>query len=265
MPVARFYLRMSSKKQENSLSAQSLELRTWFEALRKDDKPTEDDWYYDAAVVGDRPFNKRPDGERLLRDARKGDWVIFIKVDRMGRNTLDTLTTVQKLIDRGCRIFILNFYNAEYDSSSPLSQLMLTILSGIAQMERSQISERTRAVVKVLRAQGRALGGKVPMGSREVQRIDEATGKLRKYWVPNPAEKAHMEMLYREFKSGVPLREMVRLLRRRHVRHPRTGRWWCFTELQGHMSRMEKNRAEEAALQDMREQQRSEKSSKLVG
>src|SRR5215510_1357805 len=55
--------------------------------------------YQDDGVSGTIPFTKREGGQRLLDDAKQQQFatVLMYKVDRLGRNTLETLRTASEL------------------------------------------------------------------------------------------------------------------------------------------------------------------------
>lgn len=55
--------------------------------------------------------------EQVIEFARKGDAIVVIRLDRLGRSTIDTLKTVKELDERGIRIEAL-----ETPSSIPLPQ-----------------------------------------------------------------------------------------------------------------------------------------------
>lgn len=84
---------------------------------------------------------ERPEFKRLLDKLQSGDTLITAKLDRFARSTIDALTIIQELFDRGVRINVLNMGIVEDTTNG---RLMLTIFSAFAQFERDMIVERTQ-------------------------------------------------------------------------------------------------------------------------
>ena len=122
--------------------------------------------YADDGVSGTVPLDRRPDGARLLRDARlkKFDQLLVYKLDRLGRETRLTLDAVAELEKCGVRIRSMT---EEFDSQTPTGRLMITMLSGFAAHEREVIRERSIAGTDRKAEAGAWLGGVVPYGYRK--------------------------------------------------------------------------------------------------
>ncbi|PZR27908.1 MAG: multiple promoter invertase, partial [Azospira oryzae] len=54
-------------------------------------------WFSDEAVSGAVKAGERPGFGELLSYVREGDTLIVIAIDRLGRNTIDVLSTVEML------------------------------------------------------------------------------------------------------------------------------------------------------------------------
>lgn len=65
------------------------------------------------------------------------------KLDRLGRDAIDILSTVKHLSERNIKVIVLQLGNT--DLTSTTGELLLTMLSAVAEMERSIIVERTQA------------------------------------------------------------------------------------------------------------------------
>jgi DNA invertase Pin-like site-specific DNA recombinase len=90
------------------------------------------------------------------------------KIDRLGRDAEDILATVRLLAAAGVEVFVLQL--GQIDLSSPTGRLVLTVLGGVAEMERTLIVERTNAGLARARAQGKRLGR--PRALQERERAD---------------------------------------------------------------------------------------------
>jgi DNA invertase Pin-like site-specific DNA recombinase len=83
----------------------------------------------------------RPQFTQLLPELKAGDTLIVTKLDRFARSTVDAITTVKELFQRGVKIHVLNMGVIE---DTVTGRLILTIFSGFAEFERDMIVERTQ-------------------------------------------------------------------------------------------------------------------------
>ena len=86
---------------------------------------------------------KRRDGfNRMIADALAGkiDLIVTKSVSRFARNTVDSLTTVRQLKEKGIEIFFEKENIWTLDSKG---ELLITIMSSLAQEESRSISENT--------------------------------------------------------------------------------------------------------------------------
>jgi len=137
----------------------------------------------------------RPQWRALQHEAdlRRFGAVAAVSLDRLGRSSLELLSAVDRLHKRGIRLLLLREGIA---SDEPVGHMLITVLAGVAQLERDLIGERTRAGIRAARARGVVLG-------RKRERVsDRDLDRLRSREVSYPA-------LARE------LRTSVRTLRRR--------------------------------------------------
>jgi site-specific DNA recombinase len=121
--------------------------------------------YADDGISGTIPLDRRPEGARLLHDARlkKFDQLLVYKLDRLGRETRLTLEAVAELEKCGVRVRSMT---EEFDSQTPTGRLMMTMLSGFAAHEREVIRERSMAGTDRKAEAGNWMGGIVPFGYR---------------------------------------------------------------------------------------------------
>ncbi len=122
--------------------------------------------YEDAAVSGHFiAFAKRPEGARLLADAKAGQikTVLVAKLDRFGRNAREILDAVHELEQAGAHLVSLKEH---FDTSTPVGRLMLTMLAAIAEYEWEMIMDRTEAGMERGLTAGRWQGGPPPYGYR---------------------------------------------------------------------------------------------------
>lgn len=116
---------------------------------------SEDGWFTDEATSGTTKARDRKGFSALFNYARKGDTVVVAAIDRLGRNTIDVLETVEALKAKGITVISMR---EGFDLSHPTGKLMLTLLAGVAELERENIKARQMAGIAKAKADGRKLG-----------------------------------------------------------------------------------------------------------
>ncbi len=161
LPAAsRLYLRVSTEEQRER---QSIDTQREFGAKYTDlHELRVHQVYADDGISGTVPLEKRPEGQRILQAARRGEFnqLLIYKLDRLGRDTRLILNAVAELEKHGVRVRIMT---EEFDTATATGRLMLTMLSGFAAHERDQIRERSMAGTDRLARAGAWLGGIVPV------------------------------------------------------------------------------------------------------
>ena len=134
------YARVSTEKdeQQNSYDAQ-IEYYTRY--IKSNPEWIFVGIYSDEGITGTN--TKRRDGfNKMIEDALDGkiDLIITKSVSRFARNTVDSLTTVRKLKDKGVEVYFEKENIYTLDSKG---ELLITIMSSLAQEESRSISENT--------------------------------------------------------------------------------------------------------------------------
>jgi DNA invertase Pin-like site-specific DNA recombinase len=124
-------------------------------------------WYQDEAVSGSIPALQRPALADVLKLAKEGDTVVVVAIDRLGRNTLDVLDTVETLRKKGVSVVSLR---ENFDLSTPFGGFMLTLLAGLATLEKATIKERQLAGINRARLEGKNLGKVKTIDDKEVSK-----------------------------------------------------------------------------------------------
>jgi putative DNA-invertase from lambdoid prophage Rac len=84
-----------------------------------------------------------------------GDTLTVTKLDRIGRDAVDTLGLIRDLKAKGVGVRILAL---GADTSGPAGNLILGVLASVAEWERAIISERTKDGLAAARRRGRVGG-----------------------------------------------------------------------------------------------------------
>lgn len=139
------YARVSTDSSEQLLSLETQ--KAHYEAFIKANPSWEfAGLYFDEGISGTK-IEKRDSLQRLLKDCENGkvDRVITKSISRFSRSTTDCLEMVRSLSRLGVYIF---FEKENIDTEFMSSELMLTILSSLAESESRSISENTKWSIK---------------------------------------------------------------------------------------------------------------------
>ena len=135
------YCRVSTASEEQlvSLAAQKAHYENYIKS--------NDNWefaglYYDEGISGTKK-EKRDGLLAMVAACERGmiDFVITKSISRFARNTTDCLELVRKLLDLNIYIY---FEKENINTGSMESELMLSILSGLAESESVSISENEK-------------------------------------------------------------------------------------------------------------------------
>jgi DNA invertase Pin-like site-specific DNA recombinase len=114
----------------------------------------------DVRETGSGANNQRPGLVKVLEAAQRGDVnaVLVWKLDRFGRSAFDLLGNIRQLEAAGVRFVVVTQGIDIRPSGDPMSRLLLTMLSAVAEFERDLVVERTRLGLANARRAGRRLG-----------------------------------------------------------------------------------------------------------
>lgn len=153
MSKAAIYIRVSTEKQELDNQLRDLE-----EYCKKQN------WkihkvYSDVVTGKETKEERRPGFTSLFADAhkKKFDVVLFWELSRFSR--AGTLYTLQKLTElRNLGIDWVSYQEPYISSLGQFSDIIISVMSTLAKIEREKISERTKAGLRRAIAQGKKLG-----------------------------------------------------------------------------------------------------------
>lgn len=163
-PRVLAYLRVSTDRQE--LAAQKLEILS--HANRHN--ISIDDFLEIQISSRKSPTHRRID--EIFEYLSAGDTLIVAELSRLGRSVSQVVTIVDELIRRRVRfIAIKENINLSGDGSKDIqTTVMTTMFSLFAEIERTLISERTKAGLQAAKAKGKRIGR--PKGSFSVTKLD---------------------------------------------------------------------------------------------
>jgi DNA invertase Pin-like site-specific DNA recombinase len=123
----------------------------------------------------EKVFSEKVSGARADRQAlhkalnalSSGDVLLVTRLDRLARSTRDLLNVLATISDKGAGFKSLNDQWA--DTTTPHGKLMITILGGLAEFERSLILARTGEGRQRAMARGVRFGRKPKLTPHQVQ------------------------------------------------------------------------------------------------
>jgi DNA invertase Pin-like site-specific DNA recombinase len=118
-----------------------------------------------------KSVNGRPVLAKLLKRLEPGDTMVVVKLDRVARSARDLLNIVHDLKDRDCGFVSLG--DSWCDTTNEMGRFMLTVMSGIAELERDLIRKRCQAGIERAKAKGTKFGRSSVLDAGQRKRIAE--------------------------------------------------------------------------------------------
>jgi DNA invertase Pin-like site-specific DNA recombinase len=133
--------------------------------------------FVDKGVSGTVPADKRPGFQRAMQFVAdhpgKIKYLYVYEISRLGRTTLETINTIARLEKMGLMVWSLSPTETFTQSSDKsVRELLIMILSWVANRERDNLIERTKAGIDRARAEGKVLGRpRIEINFDEVRRL----------------------------------------------------------------------------------------------
>ena len=168
--------------------------------------------YADRAISGTN--DKRPEFQRMLRDAEKGRWayVLTWKVDRFARNRYDSATYKYRLKRCGVRVI----YAKESIPDGPEGILLESVLEGSAEYYSANLSQNIKRGMRFNAMECKVNNGSMPLGY--------CKGPDGRYALVD-SEAEVVREIFRKVSEGVPFVDIASSLNGRGIRTKRGGLW----------------------------------------
>ncbi len=149
------YCRVSTDS-EDQLNSYKSQVKYYTDLIKSNSEWDLADIYADEAITGTQ-VTKREDFQRLINDCMNGDidMIITKSISRFARNTLDTLKYVRMLKEKGIAVF---FEEENINTLTMDGELLLVILSSVAQQEVENISANVKKGLKMKMQRGELVG-----------------------------------------------------------------------------------------------------------
>lgn len=213
------YARVSTDSEEQ-LTSYAAQISYYTEYIKG-----REDWefvgvYTDEGISG--CSTKRREGfQRMISDAMAGkiDLIITKSVSRFARNTVDSLTTIRLLKENNVECY---FEKENLDTGSMESELILSIISSLAQDESESISKNVKWSAQKRMENGSYKIGCVPYGYTKNEDGD---------MVIVPEEADVIQYIFNSIVSGMGVYKIAKNLNVRHIPARKGGKWSTTTLL----------------------------------
>lgn len=173
--------------------------------------------YADEALSGTSRA-KRKDFNRMMDDAQKGrmDYIVTKSISRFARNTVDTLNCVRQLRQLTPPVGIY-FEKENIDTLDATGELILTILSALAQDESRSISDNIRWSIQKKFQRGEAMVDLNRMLGYDKGENGE--------WLVNPEQAQTVRYIFDRYVAGATANRIAKELNERGIKTARGNQW----------------------------------------
>lgn len=194
------YCRVSTDD-EDQINSYNSQIEYYKEYVQKEPSWALVGIYADEAISGVQT-KKRDDFQRLINDCMNGeiDMVITKAISRFARNTLDTLKYVRMLKEKHIAVY---FEEERINTLTMDGELLLTILSSVAQQEVENTSAHVKKGLKMKMARGELVGYNGCLGydynkENKTMTVNEAEAAIVRYIFNRYIEGAGASIIARE-------------------------------------------------------------------
>lgn len=122
---------------------------------------------------GVQAMQRKAFADMVTHKLEKGDQLVVLKLDRLGRDNIDVQQTIAMLVAKGIDVVSLDLPVRNLASAE--GKLMLQMFSAFAEFEKSRIVERTKEGLARAKSEGKKLGR--PAATDTVKRVQEAKSR----------------------------------------------------------------------------------------
>jgi len=112
---------------------------------------------------------QRPQLDECMKFLREGDTLHVHSMDRLARNLDDLRRIVKDLTGRGVAVKFEKEALTFSGESSPMANLMLSMLGAVAEFERTLILDRQREGIAIAKSEGKYLGRRSTLTDEQIR------------------------------------------------------------------------------------------------
>lgn len=181
------------------------------------------DVYADEAISGTLDY-KRDDFMRMISDALEGkiDLILTKSVSRFARNTVDSLKYIRKLKEKNVAVY---FEEEGINTLEMSGELLITILSAVAQQESETISSHVLLGLKMKKERGEMIAFNKCLGYKynyetKTMEINEEEAKIVRY-------------IFNRYCEGMGANNIAKELTKSKYKSPRGSDEWSDSTVRG--------------------------------
>ncbi len=173
--------------------------------------------YYDTGITGTKK-EKRPALLQLIAECENGNvnYIITKAISRFARNTTDCLELVRKLLALDVCIY---FEKENINTGDMESELMLSILSSLAENESVSLSQNSKWAIKKRYEDGTFIVSTPTYGYENIN------GKM----VLNAEESKIVKFMFEQILAGASTHQIAKTLNQQGNRTKKGGQWYSNT------------------------------------
>ena len=179
--------------------------------------------YADEGISGTKDY-KRESFMKMIGDAmeKKFDLILTKSISRFARNTLDTLKYVRMLKERNIAIL---FEEENINTLDMTGELLLTVLSSVAQQESETISSHVKLGFKMKSERGELIGFNDCFGYH----YDSKTNTMSIVEEEAPIVK----LIFKKYLGGHGSEYIAKMLTEMKIKTPKNAKSWCTSTVRG--------------------------------
>ncbi len=179
--------------------------------------------YADEAISGTLDY-KRDNFMRMIQDALEGkiDLILTKSVSRFARNTVDSLKYIRKLKEKNIGVY---FEEEGINTLEMSGELLITILSAVAQQESETISSHVLLGLKMKKERGEIIAFNKCLGYKynyktKTMEINKEEAEIVKY-------------IFSRYCEGIGATNIAKELTKSNYKTPRGSNKWCESTIRG--------------------------------
>ena len=204
------YVRVSTKEQVRSGVSLEVQQQQISEFVKEKYNREVSSFFVDDGVSGTRAILDRPGSRELTDVIDKNDIIVCTRLDRLSRSSADLLSIIPVLQDIGITLFFCEQFGevpivypkpegakglrSKFDMNEMANQIMLMVLSAVAEIEHSTIKDRFGDGKVDWASRGYFIGGSAPYGYSKVE--EKHGNKTRTRLEEIPEEQKVLQTIY---------------------------------------------------------------------
>lgn len=130
-----------------------------------------DEWFSEEGVSGSVDALDRPVFKDMMSKMEKGSTVVCTHLDRLGRNAVDIVNTIDKFKKLGVHVRVMQLDGIDLTSGTGL--IIVHVMACMAEIEKENIKSRTIAGLARTKADGTILGPKLRITPSDLRHFCE--------------------------------------------------------------------------------------------